>query len=169
MAITISSTVVSIYLVIALIGVAVISNISQTKESDLPRYKANLTLMDFGYKEDADEDSDVDFSKSILAQRTYYSYGNKDTSLIYTIVESQYPWIIKFHENRLLNKFKKYDTELKSQNINLPSDVKVYSDSQRRCFVLVSENKVIEIKKGFKDIDDAQFLNEVNKKLLAKN
>ncbi|MGH4118994.1 hypothetical protein [Clostridium sp.] len=43
------------------------------------------------------------------------------------------------------------------ENTKLPDNIMVYSDSEKRSFVLVSEDKVVEITK--------KFINEVYKKL----
>ena len=43
----------------------------------------------------------------------------------------------------------------------MPSDIKVYSRSGKRSFVLVSEDRVIDITKDFSDISDDEFLNKV--------
>ena len=94
----------------------------------MPTEKASLTLMDFGYKENDDESPYINFDKSILAQRIEYSYDNEDNYLNYTILQSQYPWVIKFDENRLLSRLNKYGIDLKQENTNLPSNIKVYSD-----------------------------------------
>lgn len=63
----------------------------------------------------------------------------------------------------------KIDNDLKSSNANLPKKIKVYSDSGKKRFVLVSENKVVEIRKGLKNISDEEFLNKVYEKFLDKN
>lgn len=167
MIISISSTVVLIFLSLMIIGTTIFWSISETHQSEVPNEKDGLTLMDFGYEENTDEDTHIDFDKSFLAQKIEYSYNSKykDKDLSYTILQSQYPWIIKFHENRLLNRINKRNTDLKQENINLPNNVKVYSYKNKRCFIFISKEKIVEIRKNFSDISDDDFLNTLYNKL----
>jgi hypothetical protein len=170
MIISISSTIILIFLSLMLIGTTIFWTISEAHQSDLPNEKYSLTLMDFGYEENTDEDTYSDFDKSFLAEKTEYSYDSKDKdkSLSYTILQSQYPSVIEFHENRLLNILNKYNNDLKQEDTNLPSNIKVYSYRNKRCFVLVSKEKVVEIRKNFSDISDDDFLNIVYSKLFYR-
>ena len=59
--------------------------------------------------------------------KSYY-YGDEDNKLTYKIFQSQYPWVIKFHENRLLSRLNDYGSDLKEEKTNLPSNIKVYSE-----------------------------------------
>ena len=165
MAITISSTIVSIYLIVMLAGGLAFRSFNAIEQSKVPTDKVSLTLMDFGYKENADTSPYIRFDKSILAEKIFYAYSNGDNDLSYTIFKSQYPWVIKFDENRLLSRLNKYGVDLKQTDTNLPSGIKVYLDSKKRTFVLVSEDRVVDIKKDFSGISDDEFLNKVYKKL----
>ena len=167
MIISISSTIVLIFLSLMLIGATIFSSISDVHQNELQNEKGSLTLMDFGYEEDAEKDTYIDLNKSFLAKKAEYSYDSKDKQkdLSYTILQSQYPIVIEFHENRLLNRLNKYNTDLKQENTNLPNNIKVYSYRNKRCFILVSKEKVIEIRKNFSDISDDDFLNIVYNKL----
>jgi hypothetical protein len=164
-AIIISGTLISICLALMLTGILVGRSINVIEQSKVPAEKANLTLSDFGLKENDDASPYINFDKSILAQRTEYICDNRDNGLIYTIFQSQYSWVIKFDENRLLSSLNKYGIDLKQEDTNLPNNIKVYSDSNKRTFVLVSENRVVDIKKDFSGISDDEFLNKVYKKL----
>ena len=165
MAITISSTLVSISLVVMLAGGLAFRSFNAIEQSKVPTEKVSLTLMDFGYKENADPSPYITFDKSILAERIFYAYSNGDNDISYTILESQYPWVIEFDENRLLSRLHGYGVDLKQEGTNLPSDIKVYLDSKKRIFVLVSEDRVVDIRKDFSGISDDEFLNKVYKKL----
>lgn len=165
MAITISSMLVSLYLVLMLTGVILFRSITIIEQSKVPTKKVSLTLMDFGYKVNDNTSPYISFDKSILAQRIHYSSNYEDNYLDYTIFQSQFPWVIKFDENRLLSRLNKYGIDLKQEGTNLPSDIRVYSDSKKRTFVLVSEDRVVDITKDFSGISDDEFLNKVYKKL----
>jgi len=166
MAITISSTLVSIWLVVMLTGGLALMSTNAIEQSKVPTEEVSLTLMDFGFKENAETSPYIRLDKSILAVRIHYGYSNGDNDLSYTILKSQYPWVIKFDENRLLSRLNKYGLDLNQEATNLPSNIKVYSDSKKRILVLVSEDRVVDIRKDLSGISDDELLNTVYKKLL---
>ena len=165
MAITISMMIVSIYLILIVSGFLLFQSINKLEENKVLTEKVNLTFVDFGYKESDNTNPYIRIDKSIIAKRIDYSESNEDNYLSYTILESKYPWIVKFHENRLLNKPKKYDLDIKKESTNLSAEITVYSYRDKKSFILVSEDKVINISKDFSDISDDEFLNVVYKKL----
>ena len=160
-----SSTLVSIYLVIMLASSLAFKSFNVIEQIKVPTDKVSLTLMDFGYKENAETSPYITFDQSILAERIFYGYSNGDNDLSYTILKSQYPWVIKFDENRLLSRLNGYGLDLKQEDTDLPSDIKVYIDSKKRTYILVSDDRVIDIKKGFSGISDDEFLNKLYIKL----
>ena len=161
MALTISITLVSIYLVIMLAGGLAFRSLNAIEQIKMPTEKVSLTLMDFGYKENAETSSYITFDKSILAERIFYGYSNGDNDLSYTILKSQYPWVIKFDENRLLSRLNGYGLDLQKEDTNLPINIKVYIDSKKRTYILVSDDRVVDINKGFSGISDDEFLNKI--------
>lgn len=166
--IAIGSYLSSIFLLLFVVSTAISNIPTEVQQNEWSSEKPSLTLMDFGYEENTDGDAYIDFNKSILAQRNEYSDGNKDKNLTYTIFQSNYPWAIRFHETRLVSRFNNYDINLKHTNGNLPDNIKVYSDSKKSSFILVSENKVVNIRNHFSNISDDDFLNIVYKKLFIK-
>lgn len=156
MIISISSSIVLIFLSLILVGNTIFPSINEAHQSEVLNEKNSLTLMDFGYEENTDEDIHIDFDKSFLAQKIEYSYDSKykDKDLSYTILQSHYPWVIQFHENKLLSRLNEYNTDLMQENINLPNNIKVYSYKNKRYFILISKEKIIEIRKNFSDISD---------------
>lgn len=100
-----------------------------------------------------------------LAKRIDYSWGNNTDDLTYTYFESQFPWILKFDENSEIRKRNKYGYDLKQINSKLPDNIKVYAGSENKYFVLVSKYKMVNIRKGFNEIDDEKFLSIVYNKL----
>lgn len=165
MAIIVSSTLASIWLVVMLTGGLVFRSVNSVEQSKVPTEEATLTLLDFGFKENAETSPYIRLDKSILAERIHYGYSTGDNDLSYTILKSQYPWVIKFDENRLLSRLNKSGLDLKKESTNLPSDIKVYSDSKKRIFVLVSEDRVVDIRKDFSGITDDELLNTVHKEV----
>ena len=163
MIINIGSVIVSIYLVLMLMGGIVFWSITKAEKIKAPTEKASLTLADFGHKQNASPHIDID--KSILAQRLYYYQGEGDDFLSYTVLQSKYSWVIKYDEKKLVSKLNKYGNDLKLIDTNLPKNIKVYSDSKKRSFVLVSENKVLDITKDFSEASEEEFLNKIYEKL----
>jgi len=168
MGITIGSTVVSIYLMLMLIGAIAFSSITKDDKNEVITDKASLTLMDFGYKENNYESPHITLNKSILASGERYYYGDDNTKLSYEILQSQYPWVIKFHENRLISRLNNYGFDLKEKKTNLPSNIKVYSEGKEKDFILVSEDKVVDITKEFSDISEKEFLENVYRLLFDR-
>lgn len=165
MAITIGGIIVSVYVMLALTGVILVSSINGARENKLSTDKINLTLVDFGYEESGKVPY-FRFDKSIIAERTVYHNNNEKNNLDYTILQSKHSWAIKFHENRLINVLNRYGEDLKLENTKLPSNIKVYSDVKKECFVLVAEDKVIKIRNNFSDMSEEEFLNKVYKKVM---
>ena len=162
--ITIGSVVVSTYLVLMIVVSTTLLG-SESLQDEVPAQTVNLTFNDFGFVGNNDESPYINFEKSIIAQRVDYSGGNDDNYLSYTILQSDYPLIIKFYENRLLNKLNSYGTDLLEENTKLADNIVVRSDSVKRTFVIVSEDKVVEIRKEFINISEEEFLNKVYEKL----
>ncbi|MBU3146018.1 DUF2812 domain-containing protein [Clostridium sp. CF012] len=147
-------------------------NMDNTKQGVVSAEKAGLTLMDFGYELNEDKNSYdyknsyIEFDKSILAQRTKYSYKSGGNSLEYTMFESKYPWLIKLDENRVVSRYKKF-LKFKQGKTNLPSNIRVYFGVNSNFLILVSEDKVIFIAKNLSVYED-EFLNMAYKKLLSQ-
>ncbi|MFT5873786.1 MAG: hypothetical protein ACI8WT_002737 [Clostridium sp.] len=163
------SLVISIILSYVIIG-----SIPYKEQSEVPKDKARLTFTDFGYKKNDDENLNIQFDKSILAQKTFYSCNNGVNWFRYTIFESKYAWLVKLDENRLLSRLNydiSFSFDLKPGNANLPANIRVYSErgeGTKDDFVLVSEDKVIYLMKLSNDISEEEFLNMAYKKLLLK-
>lgn len=165
-AITVFGTVVSIYLVIGLTGGLVLRSINTIEQDNVPTKIVSLTLSDFGFKEEAKTSPDIIYDdKSILAKNMCYFYTNGDKGFDYTMFKSQYPWVIKFDEDRLLSRLNGYGLALKLEETNLPSVIRVYSDSKRGTFVFLSKDKIVKFHKDFSGISDEDFLNKVYEKL----
>lgn len=166
-AITISSTIASIFLVLMIIGHTLMSSITEIPERKVPTAKLNLTLINFGYKENKDKSPYIRFNKSILAQTTKYICGNDDNSLSYDVFQSQYICLVKFDENVLLSRLNKWNLEVKQEDTKLSSNIKVYSYNKKSSFILVGKDRVVDITKGFSNVSDEEFLNIVYKKLFG--
>lgn len=151
---------VFVFLLLSLTTSIIFSNITDDKNYSSTACNLNLNIEDFISKETVDKSPYIDCSKSILATKTEYSCGSKDKHLAYTLLQSKYPLVIKFLENRLIN-----GRNLVKININLPKNITVYSSSKNKNFVLVSENKVVDTRNTFENISDDDFLNTIYSKL----
>lgn len=129
-------------------------------------YETNLTLMDFGIDKEDEDHTYKNIQSSILAKRIGYSSTYDNNSLDYTILESEYPWIIKLHKNMLLNTLSKYEFNMSERDINLPKNIKVYSNDNLKKYVFISEEKVVDVRNDLKNISEEEFINKVYKKLL---
>jgi len=163
MVITIGSAIVSIYLILMIVGVIAFWNITKDDQNEVITDKAGLTLMDFGYKDNNIERPHINLYKSVLAKSENYFYGEKDNKLTFEILQSQYPWVVKFHENRLIARLNNYGDDLKEEKTDLSSDINVYSESNGEDLILVSEDKVVYVQKRFNDISKDEFLDRVYK------
>ncbi len=154
---------------ILMIGVCIWFVTTGVKNSIIPTDKELITLSDFGFKENDKEVSAI-FDKSVLAQRETYYCDNGVYTLDSKILESKYNWVVDLNKNTLLYRLNVYGDNIKLQKTNLPSNITVYSNKdtnhKRPTYILASQNKVVEIRKEFKDMSDDEFLDKIYKKVL---
>lgn len=94
----------SIFLIVFLTTRVIFSNVYDNNNyQGLPYSNLDLTIDDFTNTEVSDESPYIDFTKSIIASKTEYSFGKKDTFFSYTLIQSNYPLVIKFAEDRAIN------------------------------------------------------------------
>ena len=161
----ISITILASVYIFNLIGGMFLTDISKYNWNKIQNEKAKLTLLDFGNNENPEGSSVPIFIESVLAKVIHHIDSNEDKQLEYTILESQYSWVIKFEKSRSLDILTKKSINLQLQESNLPNNISVYSDSNKKIFLLVSKDKVVEIKKGFDNVGEEEFLNTTYKKL----
>jgi hypothetical protein len=159
--------VLSTYLLMSFAGVAVLRDVTNTEDSMALTEKVPLTLENFGYSSNTNAYQFLKMDKSILANRIDYSCSSGGYDLTYTIFRSQYPLIVKFNQNREISRLSKYSFDLTEIKSKLPKNIKVYANSKYNYFVLVSEDKVVNIKKSFNEIDDEKFLDIVYSKIFT--
>lgn len=159
------SFIAAILLLVGLFRFIVFRDITRFEQSETPTENTILTLKDFEKYQNNTENAYVKIDKSILAKRINYSWGNYKDTLMYTCFESQFPWILKLDENSVISRLNKYGYDLKQIDSKLPGNIKIYKGNNNKSFVLVSEDKVVDIRKGFDDIDDEEFLSLVYSKL----
>ncbi len=166
---TISGGVVAIFVLLIFAGISIsIDYLNEDNISEIAKTKSNLTISDFGYKEN-ESDFYGDYQKSILAERIYYSNRDENNSLSYTVLNSKYPWIVELQENRIVEWVSGFEEDLKIRNTSLPSNVKVYSDEENEAYIFVTKNRVVDMHINFSGIDKDEFLDVVYEKLLKEN
>ncbi|QLY80290.1 DUF2812 domain-containing protein [Clostridium intestinale] len=158
-----------VFIVIILVGITISTSLlSGDNINEISKTKSNLTISDFGYKEN-ESDFYGDYQKSILAKKANYSSNDDVNSLSYTVLNSKYPWVIELQENRITEWVGRFEEDLKIRNTSLPSNVKVYSDEKNEAYIFVTKNRVIDMHTNLSSIDKDEFLSVVYEKLLKEN
>jgi heme/copper-type cytochrome/quinol oxidase subunit 2 len=166
---TISGAVVAIFVLLIFTGISIsIDALSEDNRNEIAKTKSELTISDFGYKEN-ESDFYGDYQKSILAERIYYSNRDENNSLSYTVLNSKYPWIVELQENRITEWVSRFEEDLKIRNTSLPSNIRVYSDEENEAYIFVTKNRVVDMHINLSGIDKDEFLDIVYEKLLKEN
>lgn len=165
--ITIVSGIFLVYILMAFAGAAVINGAGEKGQTKSLKEKTSLTLVDFGYEKD-DKNPYIQHIKSILAKRENCFLDSEGNSLNYTVFQSPYHWIIDFDKDRLISSLNRYGDDLKPISTKLPNNIKVYSNSKKKIFVLLSKDKIVNINSNLSNIDEGKFLDIVYNKLFVK-
>ncbi|UYZ36715.1 DUF2812 domain-containing protein [Clostridium beijerinckii] len=83
------------FLLLSLTTGRILSNTNDDKNYSSTYSDLNLTIADFISNETIDKSPYIDYTRSILATRIDYSCGSKDKYLHYTLLQSNYPLVIK--------------------------------------------------------------------------
>ncbi|GKX68228.1 hypothetical protein rsdtw13_34860 [Clostridium sp. TW13] len=122
-----------------------------------------MLLSDFGYKED--KSANINFYKSILATRTTCSEENSNNTLSYTVFQSKYSWVMDIQKKERLMRFNKLGIYKIQHSVNIPSNIEIFTYDDKKSFVLVSKDKIVDINRSFYYTSDQEFLDKVCKKL----
>lgn len=122
-----------------------------------------LNLEDFNdiNKEDSEYFS-VD--KSPIAKYIFYSNEGNKIYLSYDLFESKYKWPVKYNFNKEINFSKEFGVSYIEKETNLPKDIKVYVNEERFKYIIVSENKMIEIYEA-DSVSEDELINIVYEKV----
>jgi len=158
-----------VFIALILVGITISTSLlSGDNINEISKTKSNLTISDFGYKEN-ESDFYGDYQKSILAERIYYSNRDENNSLSYTVLNSKYPWIVELQENGIIEWVGRFEEDLKIRNTSLPSNIRVYSDKENEAYIFVTQNRVVDMHINLSRIDKDEFLDIVYEKLLKEN
>lgn len=128
--------------------------------------QVKMNIEDFGYKQEKDPFNVHD--KSIIAEKLDYSCYGDENSFSYTSFKSKSFAVIKFQEVTLLRKLKGYGSDLELKKTKLPEDIRVYSDDEKKSYVVVSEDRVIDTRKEMDNISEDEFLEKIYEKLILE-
>ncbi|ERI94569.1 hypothetical protein HMPREF1982_00876 [Clostridiales bacterium oral taxon 876 str. F0540] len=163
---SIGGSIILIYLVLSVIGIFIFNYAIDERPNAYAMKKADLTITDFGYNDGNNAGTHLIYNKSVLAQTMDYFSDNDNNRLSYNILQSQYPLVIKFYQNRLISWHNRYDNGLSQESTSLPDNIKVYRDKKKRIYIFISDNKVIDVIKELKDTSDEEFIDKVYDKLI---
>ena len=143
--VSISSYFIMIVAFIVLINNFIIMNIFKNKNNEIKSKLYSLSIRDFNDDIINEEDLYIDENKGFLTKSVFYIANGRNMRLSYDLFESDYKWIVNWNFNKMMNWFEgqgiKY-TEVKS---SLPNFIKVYKNQQESNYILLSDNKIIEI------------------------
>ncbi|WP_261829890.1 hypothetical protein [Inconstantimicrobium mannanitabidum] len=162
-AIIILSTISFVVFIVFLIVNIIRPSITTSNEGSIQRENASLLLSDFGYKED--KSANINFYKSILATRTTCSEENSNNTLSYTVFQSKYSWVMDIQKKERLMRFNKLGIYKIQHSVNIPSNIEIFTYDDKKSFVLVSKDKIVDINRSFYYTSDQEFLDKVCKKL----
>jgi hypothetical protein len=128
--------------------------------------QVKMSIEDFGYKQEKDPFNVYD--KSIIAEKLDYSYYGDENSFSYTTFKSDYFIVIKFHELMTIKREEKYGSDLELKKTKLPEDIRVYSDDEKKSYVVVSEDRVIDTRNRMDNINEDEFLDKIYEKLILE-
>ncbi|WP_288221390.1 DUF2812 domain-containing protein [uncultured Clostridium sp.] len=128
--------------------------------------EVTLKLQDFN---DVDKDDSEWFrvDKSPIANYIFYSNEGNKMYLSYELLESKYKWAVKYNFNKRINYFKELGISYKEKETNLAKDIKVYVNEERFKYIIVSENKMIEIYEA-DTVSEEKLINIVYEKVFKK-
>lgn len=106
-------------------------------------------------------------SESILAKSVTYieEAKNEDESFSYTLMESDYEWLVDYIAEKNLNN--DYFRGYKAINVKLPDDITVYKNDLDH-FIFVSRAKMINIFKPDIDLGDDEFTSLIYNKVFKE-
>lgn len=162
-AIIILSTIAFVVFIVFLIANIIRPSVTTGNEESIQRENASLLLSDFGYKQD--KSANINFDKSILATRTMCSDENSNHTLSYTVFQSKYSWVMDIQKKERLRRFNNLGIHKIQHSVNIPSNIEVFAYDDKKSFILVSKDKIVDINRSFYYTSDQEFLDKVYKKL----
>lgn len=138
-------------------------NISSFNDNEKSIDEVALNIEDFN---DINKDDSEYFrvDKSPIAKYIFYSNEGNKMYLSYEFFESKYKWPVKYNFNKEINSSKEFGISYIEKETNLPKDIKVYVNEERFKYIIISENKMIEIYEA-DSISEEELINIVYEKV----
>ncbi|MNN95273.1 hypothetical protein D3C81_2140530 [compost metagenome] len=67
-----------------------------------------------------------------------------------------------------IKKEEKYGSDLELKKTKLPEDIRVYSDDEKKSYVVVSDDRVIDTRNRMDNINEDEFLEKIYEKLILE-
>ncbi|MGG7214237.1 DUF2812 domain-containing protein [Clostridium nigeriense] len=158
-----------VYLAVTLIMFFIITNMISKNIVDKDyNYKmlsevSNLKLEDFN---DVSKEDLVYFKveKSPIASYLFYIDEGEKVYLRYEVFESEYKWAVKYNFDKTIKYLSKLGAKYIEKETKLPNDIKVYMNEKGYEYIIISENKMLEIS-TIETISEDELINIVYKKV----
>ena len=136
------------------------SYIDDTKSLEKVKH---LTLGDF---DDIRKDDSIyyDLNQSPIALHLFYSDEGQNIYLSYDIFDSKYKWPVEYNFNKKMKFANKNGIEYIEKETNFPNDIKVYMNEHGHQYIIVSENKMVEIF-TIEGVSENELINTVYEKV----
>lgn len=141
----ISSYFIITFVAIFLANNFMVSNILKNSSNESKNEEYLLSLKDFNDEIYNEEDLYIDENEGFLAHRLFYTANGKKIRLSYELFESNYKWMINWNFNRMMDWFEKQGISYKEIETNLPNEVKVFNNEKANNYIILSDNKIIEM------------------------
>lgn len=106
-------------------------------------------------------------TKSPIASHVFYSDNGKNISLSYDIFESNYKWAVKYNFNKKMKFVNKNNIRYIEKETNLPQSIQVYMNELGHEYIIISENKMVEIS-NVEEISEEELINTVYEKVFKE-
>lgn len=130
---------------ILLINNFIIMNIFKNKNNEIESKLYSLSIRDFNDDIINEEDLYIDENKGFLSNSVFYIANGKNMRLSYDLFESDYKWIVNWNFNKMMNWFESQGIKYTEVKSSLPNFIKVYKNQEESNYILLSDNKIIEI------------------------
>ncbi|MGG7142713.1 DUF2812 domain-containing protein [Clostridium nigeriense] len=154
-----------VYLAVTLIMFFIITNMISKDIVDKDyNYKmlsevSNLKLEDFN---DVSKEDLLYFKveKSPIASYLFYIDEGEKVYLRYEVFESEYKWAVKYNFNKTIKYLSKLGAKYIEKETKFPNDIKVYMNEKEYEYIIISENKMVEIS-TIETISEEELINIV--------
>ncbi len=141
----ISSCFIITVIAILLINNFIITNIFKNKNNGMKNKLYSLSIKDFNDDVVNEEDLYIDENRGFLASSTFYTANGRNMRLSYDLFESEYKWIVNWNFNKMMEWFESQGIVYTEIQSSLPDFIKVYTNQEGNNYILLSDNKIIEV------------------------